>query len=122
MRTDWDTYFLDLADLVATRSTCDRLHVGCVLVRDKRIISTGYNGSLAGEGHCDDVGHHIVGGHCVRTIHAEANAVLQCAKFGVSTEATTAYVTHTPCPKCSHLMYMAGVKRFVFRHEYPPKE
>ena len=121
MRTSWENYFLDLADLVATRATCDRLHVGCVLVRDKRIIATGYNGSLSGDIHCDDEGHLMVDNHCVRTIHAEANALLQCAKFGISTDGASAYVTHTPCMRCATLLKMAGVAEILFRKEYPPK-
>src|SRR5215510_7751696 len=84
-RVDWHTYFMNIAHQVATRATCDRKHVGAVIVRDRTILSTGYNGSIRGMAHCDEVGHDIEGGHCVATIHAEANAILQAAKNGVGT-------------------------------------
>jgi dCMP deaminase len=96
-RPSWDDYFLQIAFTVAQRSTCDRAHVGCALVRDRRILTTGYNGAPAGLPHCDDVGHLLVDGHCVRTLHAEQNALIQAALHGVSTEGATAYVTHQPC-------------------------
>ena len=83
MRPDWDSYFLKIAFAVSERSTCDRAFVGCVLVLDKRILTTGFNGSPAGQAHCDEVGHLIVDGHCVRTIHAETNAIIQAALHGV---------------------------------------
>lgn len=119
MRQSWDEYFLALAHHVATRATCDRLHAGCVLVRDKRILATGYNGSLPGADHCDDVGHLMVEGHCVATIHAEANAVANAARAGVSTMGATAYVTATPCWNCLKILVAAGIKRIVFDIEYP---
>ena len=83
-RANWSEYFMAIAKQVSTRSTCDRKHVGAVIVRDKVILSTGYNGSLRGAPHCDDVGHDMENGHCVRTMHAEANAVAQAAKNGVN--------------------------------------
>ena len=89
MRPDWDSYFLKIAYAVSERSTCDRAFVGCVLVRDKRILTTGFNGSPAGQGHCDELGHLLVEGHCVRTIHAETNAIIQAALHGVSTRGAT---------------------------------
>ncbi len=82
-RVDWHTYFMNIARQAATRSTCDRKHVGAVIVRDKTILSTGYNGSIRGMPHCDDVGHLMENGHCVGTVHAEANAIIQAAKNGV---------------------------------------
>ena len=82
-RVDWHTYFMNIAHQAATRSTCDRKHVGAVIVRDKTILSTGYNGSIRGMPHCDDVGHLMENGHCVATVHAEANAIIQAAKNGV---------------------------------------
>jgi len=104
--------------MVATRATCDRLHVGAVVVRDKRIIATGYNGSVSGDVHCHDVGCHVVNGHCMRTIHAESNAILQCAKFGVSTEGAAMYVTHFPCLLCSKQIIQAGIRQLYYAEEY----
>lgn len=118
MRQSWDEYFLTLARQVSTRATCDRLHAGCLIVRDKRILSTGYNGSLPGADHCDEVGHLIVNGHCVATEHAERNAVANAARAGVSTLGATAYVTHTPCWDCIKLLAAAGVKEIIFDKEY----
>jgi len=112
-RADWDEYFLSIAETVATRSTCDRAHVGCVLVRDKRIVATGYNGSIRGHAHCDEVGHLLdEAGRCIRTIHAEQNAILFARE---SLEGATAYVTHEPCDVCCKLLNQAGVARVVFR-------
>ncbi|HHE47054.1 MAG TPA: deaminase [Bacteroidetes bacterium] len=119
MRQSWDEYFLTLAKHVSTRATCDRLHAGCVIVKDKRIVSTGYNGSLPGADHCDDVGHLMMNGHCVATEHAERNAVANAARAGVSTLGATAYVTHTPCWDCIKHLAAAGVKRIIYRLEYP---
>src|SRR5688572_4658067 len=118
-RPTWDEYFLEIAFSVAERSTCDRAHVGAVLVRDKRILSTGYNGSPAGLPHCDDVGHLIVDGHCVRTLHAEQNAIIQSALHGVSSEGATAYVTHQPCLTCAKMLINAGIRRVVYTGNYP---
>jgi dCMP deaminase len=117
-RPTWDEYFLDIAFSVAERSTCDRAHVGAVLVRDKRILATGYNGSPAGLPHCDEVGHLIVDGHCVRTLHAEQNAIIQSALHGVSSEGATAYVTHQPCLTCAKMLINAGVTRVVYAGNY----
>ena len=83
-RLPWDEYFMQIAVQVSTRSTCDRKHVGAVIVRDKTILSTGYNGSVRGMPHCDDVGHMMEDGHCVATVHAEANAIIQAAKNGTA--------------------------------------
>jgi dCMP deaminase len=118
MRKPWNEYFMDQATMVATRATCDRLHVGAVIVRDKRIISTGYNGSVSGDVHCHDEGCNVVNGHCIRTIHAESNAILQCAKFGVSTEDAAIYVTHFPCLLCSKQIIQAGIKHIYYGDEY----
>ena len=117
-RPTWDEYFLDIAFSVAERSTCDRAHVGAVLVRDKRILATGYNGSPAGLPHCDEVGHLMIDGHCVRTLHAEQNAIIQSALHGVSSEAATAYVTHQPCLTCAKMLINAGVERVVYAGDY----
>ncbi|HEU4963191.1 MAG TPA: ComE operon protein 2 [Bacilli bacterium] len=118
MRKPWNEYFMDQAVMVASRATCDRLHVGAVIVRDRRIISTGYNGSVSGDVHCADVGCHVVDGHCIRTIHAESNAILQCAKFGVSTEAADMYVSHFPCLLCSKQIIQAGIKHIYYGEKY----
>ncbi len=118
MRPDWDTYFIKIAYAVSERSTCDRAHVGCVLVRDKRILTTGFNGSPVGQPHCDDVGHLMVDGHCVRTIHAEMNAIIQAALHGVSTKGATCYVTHFPCINCAKALVNAGIVRLVYHIGY----
>lgn len=118
MRKSWDDYFMDIAKEVATRATCDRKSVGCVLVKNKYIIATGYNGSVSGLPHCDEVGHMMVNGHCERTSHAEANAIVQAAKHGVSTDQATAYITASPCWGCFKLLASAGIKRIVFGEFY----
>jgi dCMP deaminase len=118
MRKSWDEYFMDIAKEVSSRATCDRKYVGCVIVKNKYIISTGYNGSVAGLPHCDDVGHLMVNGHCERTSHAEANAIVQAAKHGVSTDGATAYITASPCWTCFKLLASAGIKRIVFGEFY----
>jgi len=118
MRPDWDTYFMKIAYAVSERSTCDRAFVGCVLVRDKRILTTGFNGSPAGLPHCDEVGHLLVEGHCVRTIHAETNAIIQAALHGVSTRDCTCYVTHFPCINCTKALINAGMRRLVYHVAY----
>jgi dCMP deaminase len=117
-RPSWDIYFLKLAMLVSERATCPRMHCGCVLVRDKRILSTGYNGSIPGDVHCEDEGCMIVDNHCVRTIHAEMNAILQCSIHGVSTEGATAYITNMPCTNCSKALIAAGIKQIVIFSDY----
>ena len=118
MRPDWDSYFLKIAYAVSERSTCDRAFVGCVLVRDKRILTTGFNGSPAGQEHCDEAGHLIVNGHCVRTIHAETNSIIQAALHGVSTRDATCYVTHFPCISCTKVLINAGITRIVYSEAY----
>ncbi len=118
MRPEWDIYFMKIAHVVALRSTCDRAFVGTVMVLDKRILTTGFNGSPAGLPHCDEAGHLIIDGHCVRTIHAEANAIIQAALHGVSTKGSTCYVTHFPCIQCAKMLINAGVVRIVYDQEY----
>ena len=117
-RASWDEYFMAIAREVATRSTCDRKHVGAVIVRDKLILATGYNGSVRGLAHCDDEGHLIEDGHCVRTIHAEANAIVQAARNGVRIDAADIYVTASPCFGCFKLIANAGLKRIVYGEFY----
>ena len=120
MRPTWDEYFLHIAAVVAVRSTCNRKQVGCVLVGDKVVLSTGYGGSIVGQPHCTDVGCDIdpVTGGCVRTVHAEMNAVAQAARNGVSTLGATAYVTLSPCHHCFKLLANAGIKRIVYSEQY----
>ncbi len=118
-RPDWNDYFLRMADLVAERSTCPRLHVGAVLVRETRVIATGYNGSVRGQPHCDDVGCLMVSGHCKRAVHAELNALLQCAAAGVPAEGATLFCTTFPCIDCAKALVQAGIRRVVYRHDYP---
>lgn len=118
MRPDWDSYFMKIAEAVSERSTCDRALVGCVLVYEKRILTTGFNGSPSGQAHCDEVGHLMVEGHCVRTIHAETNAIIQAALHGVSTKGATCYVTHFPCLNCAKALVNAGIARLVYGMSY----
>ncbi len=117
-RSDWDGYFMAIARVVASRATCDRKHVGAVLVRERTILSTGYNGSIRGLPHCDEVGHMIENGHCVATIHAEANAILQAARNGVRIDGADIYTTASPCWPCFKLIANAGIGRIVYAEFY----
>lgn len=103
---------------VSSRATCDRKHVGAVIVRDKSILATGYNGSIRGLDHCDEEGHMMEDGHCVRTIHAEANAIIQAARNGVRIDGATVYVTASPCWGCFKMIANAGLSRIVFGEFY----
>lgn len=118
MRVDWHEYFMKIAEQVATRSTCDRKNVGAVIVRDKTILSTGYNGSLRGAPHCDEAGHDMENGHCVRTVHAEANAIAQAAKNGVRIDEAEMYVTASPCLTCFKLVANAGIRTIYYKEFY----
>lgn len=118
MRLSWDQYFMAQSHLLANRSTCTRLAVGATIVRDRRIIAGGYNGSTSGGVHCTDDGCYVIDGHCVRTIHAEMNAILQCAKFGVPTQDAEIYVTHFPCLQCSKAIIQAGIKKIFYATSY----
>jgi len=121
-RPKWDDYFMALARIVATRSTCDRLRAGAVLVKENRIISTGYNGAPPGMPHCDlKHGHLMEGGHCIRTIHAEHNCLLQAAMISsASTQGATLYAKYGPCMHCAKYLVACGIKRIVvgpiYRH------
>src|SRR5699024_1595170 len=117
-RISWEQYFIAQARIAALRSTCTRLMVGAVIVRENRIIASGYNGSVADGDHCIDDGCYMIDGHCVRTVHAEANALLQCAKFGVPTNQTTLYVTHFPCLQCTKQIIQAGISEIYYEHDY----
>ena len=117
-RATWEEYFMNIAKQVASRSTCDRKHVGAVIARDKTILSTGYNGSIRGMPHCDEVGHMIENDHCVATIHAEANAVLQAAKNGVMIDKAEVYITASPCWPCFKMLANAGIKKIYYGEFY----
>lgn len=127
MRPSWDEYFMSLVDQVASRATCDRGKSGCVVVRDKRIICTGYVGSPSGMAHCDEAGHELkrmidedgtVRQHCVRTVHAEQNAICQAARYGLSLGGTTLYCTMEPCRVCAMLIASSGITRVVAGRRY----
>ena len=120
-RVSWKDYFMNIAREVATRSTCDRKHVGAVIVREKTILSTGYNGSIKGLPHCDEVGCEMVDGHCVRTSHAEANAIVQAAKNGIQINQSEIYVTASPCYDCFKLIANAGIKIIYYDEFYRDK-
>lgn len=126
-RQDIDDYFLDLVKLIGSRGTCDRGKSGCVIVRDKHILSTGYVGSPVGVEHCDDIGHELETrfhedgsktGHCIRTTHAEQNAIVNAARHGSSIEGATLYCTMVPCYTCIKLIINAGIKRVVADYDY----
>ncbi len=117
-RDSWENYFMRIALEVATRSTCDRKHIGAVIVRDRTILSTGYNGSIRGLAHCDEEGHMMENGHCVRTVHAEANALAQAAKNGVRVEASEIYITTSPCWTCFKLLANSGITKIYYGEFY----
>lgn len=117
-RITWDQFFMAQSHLLALRSTCTRLAVGATIVRDKRIIAGGYNGSISGDDHCIDKGCYVVDKHCVRTVHAEVNALLQCAKYGTSTNGADLYVTHFPCLPCTKSIIQSGVKTLFYAEDY----
>lgn len=126
-RPGWDKYFLDLVRIVGERGTCDRGRSGCVVVKDKHILTTGYVGSASGMKHCDEVGHQMnkvihedgsASEHCVRTIHAEQNAICQAAKFGVSLEGAILYCNMEPCAVCAKIIVNAGIKAVVAQKKY----
>ena len=118
MRAGWNEYFMGIAQQAATRSTCQRKHVGAVIVRDRTVLSTGYNGSLRGLPHCEDSGCVMEDGHCVRTVHAEANAIVQAARNGVRVDGGDIYVTASPCFGCYKLIANSGLSRIVFGEFY----
>jgi len=117
-RIGWVQYFMNIAKEVATRATCDRKHVGALIVRDRVILSTGYNGSIRGLPHCDEVGHEMEDGHCIRTVHAETNAFVQAAKNGVAIDGATLYITASPCWICFKLLANAGIKSIIYGEHY----
>ncbi|MBP5301032.1 MAG: cytidine/deoxycytidylate deaminase family protein [Victivallales bacterium] len=117
-RPNWDDYFLKLAMLASERATCPRMHCGCVLVKDNHVLSTGYNGSLPGTPHCYDAGCLVVDNHCVRTNHAEINAICQAARHGQALAGATAYVTNLPCTACAKALIAVGFVRVVIFSDY----
>lgn len=129
-RPSWDDYFMNMTELVAKRGTCTRKRLGAVLVRDRRVIATGYNGSPPGHPHCDDVGCFVVPttqkiegkeitkDHCIRTLHAELNAILQCALHGVEAKGSTLYVMYNPCYYCAKTIIASGIARVVYKNDY----
>jgi len=119
-RPSWDAYFCGITRAVGTRATCSRKAVGAVLVKDKLILATGYNGAPAGLRHCDHTdGRDLLSGHCARSTHAEQNAIVQAARHGIGIEGSTLYCTNNPCLTCTKLIINAGVVRIVYEEEYP---
>lgn len=117
-RITWDQFFMAQSHLLALRSTCTRLAVGATIVREKRIIAGGYNGSISGDEHCIEQGCYVIDNHCVRTVHAEVNALLQCAKYGTSTDGADLYVTHFPCLPCTKSIIQSGIKNVYYATSY----
>ena len=117
-RPTWDEYFLKLAMLASERATCPRMHCGCVLVKDRFVLATGYNGSLPHQPHCYDIGCLIVDNHCVRTNHAEINALVQATTHGVNIKGSTAYITNMSCTNCAKALIAAGIERVVVFSDY----
>jgi len=127
VRPSWDEYFMEIAHTVSKRATCDRGRSGCVIVKEKQILVSGYVGSPNGLPHCDDVGHQMkkmlhedgsISEHCVRTVHAEQNAICQAAKRGIALEGSTLYCRMTPCRVCAMLIINCGIKRVVCEKKY----
>jgi dCMP deaminase len=127
LRPSWDEYFIKVADMVANRATCDRGRSGCVITKDNQILVTGYVGSPKGLAHCDDVGHLFkqvihedgkITQHCVRTVHAEQNAITQAARRGIALDGSTLYCRMTPCRTCAMLIINCGIKRVVCEKKY----
>jgi len=127
IRPTWDEYFIEVMEAVSKRATCERGRSGCVIVKDQQIVATGYVGSAPGDDHCDDVGHLFqkrlnsdgtTSNHCVRTIHAEQNAICQAAKKGASIDGGTLYCRMTPCAVCAKMIISCGIKRVVAQRKY----
>jgi dCMP deaminase len=126
-RPSWDEYFLKITEMVASRGSCDRGRTGCVITRDRRIVSTGYVGAPSGLPHCDEVGHEIhtvthedgtQTEHCIRTAHAEQNAICEAARMGIALEGGTLYCKMAPCYACAKMIINAGIKRVVCAQDY----
>jgi dCMP deaminase len=121
-RISFEEYFMRMALLASERATCERLKVGSVIVKEKNVLATGYNGSASGETHCIDDGCLMRDGHCIRTIHSEQNALIQCAKNGVSVKGATVYVTHFPCLHCTKSLVTAGITEVRYLNDYKNDE
>ena len=126
-RPSWDEYFMKIVEMVGTRGNCDRFRGGCVITRDRRIVVTGYNGAPVGAPTCDEAGHemHTVvnadgsqSRHCIRTTHAEQNAICEAARMGISLDGGTLYCQMTPCYTCAKMLINAGIKRVVCSKDY----
>jgi len=126
-RPSWDAYFMEVMEAISKRATCDRGRSGCVIAKDNQLLVTGYVGSPIGLPHCDEVGHQMkkmlhadesITEHCVRTVHAEQNAICQAAKNGVSIDGATLYCRMTPCRVCAMLIINCGIKRVVCERKY----
>lgn len=126
-RPSWDEYFMEIANSIARRATCDRGRSGCVIAKDRQLLVTGYVGSPAGLPHCDEIGHQMkktihengqVTNHCVRTVHAEQNAICQAAKLGISIQGATLYCRMTPCRVCAMLIINCGIQKVVCERKY----
>lgn len=131
VRPTWDEYFIKIVDLIGSRGSCDRGRAGCVITRDRRIISTGYVGSPVGLAHCDEAGHEMhtvthadgeTSRHCIRTTHAEQNAICEAARMGISIDNGTLYCKMTPCYTCAKMIINAGIKRVVCAQDYHASE
>ncbi|HNW09344.1 MAG TPA: cytidine/deoxycytidylate deaminase family protein [bacterium] len=127
IRPSWDEYFMNIASQVASRATCDRGRSGCVIAKNKQILATGYVGSPIGLAHCDQIGHQLhsvthedghVSQHCIRTTHAEQNAICQAAKLGIALDGATLYCKMTPCYVCAKMIINVGIKRVVCEKDY----
>lgn len=126
-RPSWDEYFMAMMEAISTRATCDRGRSGCIIIKDHQVLASGYVGSAKGDDHCDDVGHQMqkrfnddgtVSEHCVRTVHAEQNAICQAAKRGIPIEGATIYVRMTPCAVCAKMLINCGIRRVVCQRKY----
>ncbi len=119
-RQSWNDYFMNIARLLAERSSCDRAYVGAVIVNeDNRIIATGYNGSVGSKTpQCDDIGHIMRDGHCIATLHAEINCIAYCAREGIPLKNSTIYITHFPCLNCTKALIQSGIKAIFYENAY----
>lgn len=126
-RPSWDEYFIKITEMVGSRGSCDRGRAGCVITKDRRIVATGYAGSPCGLAHCDEIGHEMhtvthengeVTRHCIRTTHAEQNAICEAARMGIAIEGGTLYCKMTPCYTCAKMIINAGIKKVVCAQDY----
>lgn len=121
-RPSWDEFFLGMADYTAQMATCPRLHVGACIVRNKQVLSLGFNGAPSGHAHCTEIGCLIVDGGCLRTRHAELNAIMQAVQRGIDLKGATVYLTHSPCEDCARALIREGIARVVYRTAYRKPE